>query len=83
MQFAHMGEGFSSMEGILGSVCGMKVYESEFAMTAEQIKKHRKKRINKKWLKRYGTKQVPCMYMVAGDLIAHPDVMDRVVRVSL
>ena len=25
----------------------------------EQARKHRKKRINKKWLKRYGYKQVP------------------------
>lgn len=28
----------------------------------EQIRKHKKKRINKKWAKRYGYREVPCLY---------------------
>ena len=28
----------------------------------EQIRKHKKKRINKKWAKRYGYRDVPCLY---------------------
>lgn len=28
----------------------------------EQIRKHKKKRINKKWAKRYGYREVPCRY---------------------
>lgn len=28
----------------------------------EQIRKHKKKRINKKWAKRYGYRDVPCIY---------------------
>lgn len=33
-------------------------YEIVFKMTV-QARKHRKKRINKKWLKKYGYKQIP------------------------
>ena len=28
----------------------------------EQIRKHKKKRINKKWAKRYGYREIPCRY---------------------
>ena len=28
----------------------------------EQVRKHKKKRINKKWAKRYGYREVPCRY---------------------
>lgn len=30
----------------------------------EQVRRHKKKRINKKWAKRYGYRIVPCMYRV-------------------
>lgn len=32
------------------------------AVRWEQIRKHKKKRINKKWAKRYGYRAVPCRY---------------------
>ena len=63
-----------------GYIFGIEVYESKFAMMPEQIKKHRKKRINKKWLKRYGTKQVPGMFMIAGKMCAHPDILKEFKR---
>ena len=55
----------------MDTLFGMPIYENRFATATEQIKKHRKKRINKKWLKRYGTKQAPCVYVIAGKLTIH------------
>ena len=62
---------------MIDQLFGMKVVTNKFATTQEQIKKHRKKRINKKWKKKYGMKEVPCMYMVAGNMVVHPDILPK------
>ena len=43
-----------------------------------QCRKHRKKRINKKWLKRYGFKYVPMteVYQTGDKFIAHPKIIE-------
>ena len=68
------------------------VIESRFAETTEPVRKHRKRRnqsesyhrrVQKKWVKRWGTKQVPCAYLIDNaalggrgrTLVAHPQHM--------
>lgn len=70
----------------------MAVRPSPLAMRPEPVKKHKHrhaqtetyhKRIQKKWTKRYGTKQVPCAYMIDNTylggfgrtLVAHPSLL--------
>lgn len=38
------------------------------------------KRIQKKWDKRFGVKEVPAGMFVAGSMIVHPDLWDRLVK---
>ena len=56
---------------------GFPVYESQLAIVSSQIKRHKRKRINKKWLKKYGTKSVPGMYFLNNCFYAHPDIMKK------
>lgn len=46
-------------------------------------RKHKKKRIQKKWIKRYGYKTIPDpkLYVYDGKIIAHPDTVERVVKI--
>lgn len=46
----------------------------------EQIRKHKKKRINKKWAKRYGYREVPCRYRIENCYIHHGLFNDFEVR---
>lgn len=41
------------------------------AVRYEQVRKHKKKRINKKWAKRYGYRAVPCRYRMENCYISH------------
>jgi len=76
---------------------GMDVRESLHAVTAEQLRKHEKKpgqsesyhkRINKKWRKRFGMTQIPCMYKIGAQytgtgreaLVVHPDLMPKLLE---
>lgn len=73
---------------------GIRIRSSLLAVNTEQAKRHRKRRsqsasyhrrVQKKWLKRFGTKQVPCAYVidngflggVGQTLIAHPSIVER------
>lgn len=70
----------------------MTVRPSPLATCTEPVKAHKQrrsqtkayhKRIQKKWTKRYGTKQVPCAYMIDNTylggfgrtLVAHPSLL--------
>ena len=61
---------------------GVPVHESEYALKREekQAKKHRQKRINKKWRKRYGviTKEIPCIYKTSFAIVIHPKIKEQV-----
>lgn len=62
----------------LAQMCGMKVIEQELIKGYIQRKTHKKKRINKKWLKRYGRIAI-CddnCYMINGTLIGSPKVIN-------
>lgn len=58
---------------------GYRVIESPYMADKVQAKTHKKKRINKKWKKRYGTKEVPWnKFIVTNDgmIIAHPKMIE-------
>lgn len=65
--------------------CGVRIVGNCYLTKSEQARKHRKKRINKKWLKRYGYRQVPdlsCAYIMddpvhGKTLICHPRLIDK------
>jgi hypothetical protein len=67
---------------------GMRVYESPLAVKpAKQAKPYARRRaksashcrrMNKKWLKRYGSVSEPCMFMTNGSLIVHPTLMGTI-----
>ena len=65
---------------------GVRVVTTDLMRVWVQARKHRKKRINKKWLKRYGYKQVPDMNTVriadvpgmGRVLFCHPKLYEKV-----
>lgn len=61
------------------SVFGYQLIESRHCADLVQARKHKKKRINKKWRKRYGMKEVPWKkYIIVGDKIyAHPTMIEK------
>jgi hypothetical protein len=61
-------------------IFGMPVVESPFMVIKTQIKRHRKKRINKKWAKKYGFcfKPMPDVYISAGRIIGHPLTISKI-----
>lgn len=58
---------------------GIPVIASWGAVTEVQARTHRKSRINKKWLKRYGTKYVPSKDLIyfQGMIIGHPKTIEK------
>lgn len=61
---------------------GYKVIATEYCSNLVQARKHKKKRINKKWLKRYGMKRVPMknLLVIDGFIIGHPSVVDKLIE---
>ena len=51
---------------------GFVIYESAVCNYYEQIRTHRKKRINKKWRKRYGVRSRQRRFVVKDDVIIVP-----------
>lgn len=48
----------------------------------KEVRRHRKRRINKKWVKRYGKKLIPSNmgYFFKNHLIAHPKMIEKIVH---
>lgn len=60
---------------------GYQIIEAPFMCDSVQAKKHKKKRINKKWKKRYGMKEIPkndILITNDGKIIAHPKIVERI-----
>ena len=60
---------------------GYRLIEAPFMHDKVQAKKHKKKRINKKWLKRYGLKEIPWTKLVItarGHIYGHPKMIARI-----
>lgn len=58
---------------------GYELIAAEYCFDTVRVKTHKKKRIDKKWRKRYGYKRVPWkkLYITAdGKIIGHPSVID-------
>jgi hypothetical protein len=73
---------FGSMPRSLG---GFRIVESIYALRDDgPVKRFPKRkaktvahfhRMNKKWLKRYGIKRVPCAYQMAGGIVGEPTIV--------
>ena len=64
---------------------GFKIYETTAITKQVQRRRHRKRRINKKWLKRYGYKTVlddEKMIRVGDSLYATPNMVKKLVETS-
>lgn len=76
---------------------GVRIQESLYATTTEPVRLHKKRhnqsasyhrRIQKKWTKRWGVRQVPCAYVIDNrvigghgrTLVAHPSLMAQLRR---
>lgn len=54
---------FPLINELIGELSKPQPFYMEYdGVRYEQIRKHKKKRINKKWAKRYGYREVPCRY---------------------
>jgi len=62
---------------------GMKLIATTAVIKKIPIRRHRKKRINKKWLKRYGYKEVPDyenIIIANGCILAQPETIKRIIE---
>ena len=63
-------------------LCGLEFYPSALMVDTKhvQAKRHRQKRINKKWLKRYGYTAIYTpsknYYVMGNRIVAHPNMID-------
>ena len=69
-----------------GTLSGIKIIESPHAVASTQIRfpRTKKKRILKKWKKQdcnYALR--PAAYMFQGEFVTHPEVMKRIVKLTL
>ena len=62
------------------SIFGYSVIATDYMRETEQARKHKKKRINKKWLKRYGMRSVPSKRIVIfdGKIYVHPKTLVKI-----
>lgn len=62
---------------------GYRLVEAPFMCDKVQARKHKKKRINKKWRKRYGMKEIPWtkIFVLGNNAIyAHPKMIERLIE---
>ena len=61
-------------------LCGYQLIEVRSCADYVQARKHKKKRINKKWLKRYGMKEVPWnkFYIEGNKIYCHQKMIEKV-----
>lgn len=58
---------------------GYQIIENNYLIDRVRVRTHKKKRINKKWTKRYGYKGVPKkdVYIMGDKIIGHPDTINK------
>ena len=68
--------------GIVGEFEGYPLYATTYCADLVQARKHKKKRINKKWLKRYGMRAVPWkkFFLFDGKIYGHPTMIDKLIE---
>ena len=66
---------------------GYKLIEAPYMEDKVQAKTHKKKRINKKWKKRYGMKDVPWKKFFVntndGTIYGHPKMIDALIAEAM
>lgn len=62
------------------SIFGYNIIGSSSMMDVVQVRIHKKKRINKKWRKRYGFKEVSWKrcYVFGDTIICHPEMIKKI-----
>lgn len=69
------------LSNYIGEFDGFKLIETDVITKEVQVRKHKKKRINKKWAKRYGFKKVPDygrIVVIDGYIYAQPRVIEKI-----
>lgn len=64
-------------------IYGMELIETHSVTKSVPIRPHRKRRINKKWMKRYGTKEVPDYQNIVianGCVFAQPKTIKKIIE---
>ena len=64
-------------------ICGMKLIETPVITKQVPLRPHRKRRINKKWMKRYGIKEVPDYQNIVianGCVFAQPKTIKKIIE---
>lgn len=67
----------------IASLCGIRLIETTAITKQVQRRTHRKRRINKKWLKRYGYKTVlddERMIMFGDCILATPNAIKKIIK---
>ena len=70
------------LNNYVGEFDGFKLIETDVITKEVQVRKHKKKRINKKWAKRYGFKKIPDYERIVvanGCIFAQPRVIERII----
>ena len=68
---------------LIGQIYGFRLIETNAITKEVQRRTHRKKRINKKWLKRYGYKTVPDhgrVLMMGNQIFATPKTIRKLIE---
>ena len=60
-------------------ILGYQIIEVPYMADTVQVRTHKKKRINKKWRKRYGIKEVPWnrFYIESNRIYCHPKWVEK------
>ena len=72
---------------IEGTYCGIEVFVTESCGTFVARRKHKKRRIAKKWLKKYGKTFEPCRSLIIANLngknafFCHPKYWDKLKKI--
>lgn len=68
----------------IGMFVGYKLIEDKWMIESQEVRRHRAKRINKKWIKRYGRKYVYVPsneYFVFQDrIVGHPKAIKALMK---
>ena len=68
---------------MIAEYCGYRLIETTAITKKTQARAHKKKRINKKWAKRYGYKDVPDynnIVVMNGCIFAQPKTIQRIIE---
>lgn len=70
--------------GLVGEFLGFNIYESKHCVEWIRVRRHRKWRIDKKWRKRFGYKEVPIEGFLMNKemrmIIGHPTMVEKLIE---